>query len=60
MFDNMNAKDFLRMGIPFGQAARLAKDFISEFILGGDKSRLREKVSERTNPSAAVAHVKSC
>jgi hypothetical protein len=31
----MNTKDFLRLGVPLGQAARLATDFISKFILGG-------------------------
>jgi tRNA-splicing ligase RtcB len=47
----MNTKDFLRMGIPLGEATRRATDFISKFILGGgDKSRLREEVV------AIVAH----
>jgi hypothetical protein len=41
----MNTKDFLRLGVPLGQATRLrpsfhfgatgAMDFISKFILGG-------------------------
>jgi len=31
----MNTKDFLRMGIPQGQATRRATDFVSKFILGG-------------------------
>src|SRR5262245_9623385 len=50
----MNAKDFLRMGIPLGEATRRATDFISKFILGGgDKSRLHEEVAAIVaNPSA--------
>src|SRR5215510_7069005 len=53
----MNTKDFLRMGIPLGQATRLATDFVSRFILGGgDKSRLHEEVAAIVaNPSAFLA-----
>src|SRR6516164_1186844 len=41
----MNTKDFLRLGIPLGEATRRAIDFISKFILaGGDKTRLEEEV----------------
>ena len=41
----MNTKDFLRLGVPLGEATRRATDFISKFILGGgDKSRLEEEV----------------
>src|ERR1044071_498498 len=37
----MNTKDFIRLGIPLGEATRRATDFVSQFILsGGDKSRL--------------------
>src|SRR5664279_4044881 len=52
----MNTKDFLRLGVPLGQAARRAMDFISKFILGGgDKSRLHEEVAAIVaNPSAFV------
>jgi tRNA-splicing ligase RtcB len=52
----MNTKDFLRLGVPLGQATRLATDFISKFILGGgDKSRLHEEVAAIVaNPSAFV------
>ena len=40
----MNTKDFLRLGVPLGEATRRATDF--EFILGGgDTSRLREEVA---------------
>jgi hypothetical protein len=31
----MNTKDFLRLGVPLGQATRCAPVFISKFILGG-------------------------
>jgi tRNA-splicing ligase RtcB (3'-phosphate/5'-hydroxy nucleic acid ligase) len=41
----VNAKDLLRLGVPFGEAQRRAIDFISQFILsGGDKSRLEDEV----------------
>jgi tRNA-splicing ligase RtcB len=50
----MNTKDFLRLGVPSGQATRLATDFVARFILcGGDKSRLHEEVAAIVaNPSA--------
>ncbi|MGD0411066.1 MAG: RtcB family protein [Verrucomicrobiota bacterium] len=42
----MNTKDFLRLGVPLGEATRRATDFVAKFILGGgDKSRLREEVA---------------
>jgi tRNA-splicing ligase RtcB (3'-phosphate/5'-hydroxy nucleic acid ligase) len=52
----MNAKDFLRLGVPLGEATRRATDFVAKFILGGgDKSRLREEVAAVVaNPSAFV------
>src|SRR5213596_3456311 len=52
----MNAKDFLRLGVPLGEATRRATDFISKFILGGgDKSRLEEEVKAIVaNPPAFV------
>jgi tRNA-splicing ligase RtcB len=50
----MNTKDFLRLGVPLGEATRRATDFVSKFILGGgDKSRLREEVAAIVaNPAA--------
>ncbi len=53
----MNTKDFLRMGVPLGQATRRATDFVSRFILGGgDKTRLHEEVAAIVaNPSAFLA-----
>src|ERR1017187_6978664 len=52
----MNTKEFLRLGVPLGQATRRVTDFISQFILGGgDKSRLHEEVATIVaNPSAFV------
>jgi tRNA-splicing ligase RtcB (3'-phosphate/5'-hydroxy nucleic acid ligase) len=52
----MNAKDFLHMGIPLGEATRRATDFVSKFVLGGgDKSRLREEVAAIVaNPASFI------
>jgi tRNA-splicing ligase RtcB len=52
----MNTKDFLRLGVPLGEAIRRATDFVAQFILGGgDKSRLREEVAAIVaNPSEFV------
>ena len=49
----MNTRDFLRLGVPLGEATRRATDFVSRFILGGgDKSRLHEEVEAIVrNPS---------
>src|SRR5258708_3954719 len=53
----MNTKDFLRLGVPLGEATRRATDFISKFILGGgDKTRLQEEVKAVVaNPAAFTA-----
>ena len=50
----MNTKDFIRLGVPLGEATRRATDFITKFILaGGDKTRLEEEVKAViANPSA--------
>lgn len=50
----MNTKDFIRLGIPLGEATRRATDFISRFILaGGDKTRLEQELkSIIATPSA--------
>ena len=52
----MNSKDFIRLGVPLGEATRRATDFVSRFILcGGDKSRLEEEVKAIvSNPPAFV------
>jgi tRNA-splicing ligase RtcB len=53
----MNTKDFLRLGVPLGEPARRATDFVAKFILGsGDKSRLHEEVAAIVaNPAAFLA-----
>jgi hypothetical protein len=55
----MNTKDFLRLGVPLGEATRRAPDFVAQFILGGgDKSRSREEVAAIVaNPSGALGLV---
>src|ERR1051326_9537757 len=41
----MNTKDFIRLGIPLGEATRRATDVVSQFILsGGDKNKLEEEL----------------
>ncbi len=41
----MNTKDFIRLGVPLGEATRRATDFVAKFILaGGDKTRLEEEI----------------
>src|SRR5213593_2070381 len=50
----MNAKDFLRLGVPLGEATRRATDFVARFILGGgDKSRLEEELKRIVAQPAA-------
>ena len=53
----MNTKDFIRLGVPLGEATRRATDFVAKFILGGgDKAKLREEVAAIVaNPAAFVA-----
>jgi tRNA-splicing ligase RtcB len=42
----MNTKDFIRLGVPLGEATRRATDFVAKFILGGgDKTKLGAEVS---------------
>ena len=50
----MNTKDFIRLGVPLGDATRRATDFVAQFILsGGEKTRLEEEVKAIiANPSA--------
>ena len=41
----MNTKDFIRLGVPLGEATRRATDFVAKFILGGgEKNRLEAEV----------------
>src|SRR6266851_5613546 len=50
----MNTKDFIRLGVPLGEATRRATGFVASFILaGGDKTRLEEELKAIiANPSA--------
>src|SRR5204863_3152307 len=52
----MNTKDFIRLGVPLGEATRRATDFVASFILaGGDKTRLEEEMKAIiSNPSAFI------
>src|SRR5215471_3172634 len=53
----MNTKDFIRLGVPLGEATRRATAFVSSFILaGGDKSRLREEVAAVVADPAAFVN----
>ena len=41
----MNAKDFIRLGVPLGETTRRATEFVAKFVLsGGDKTRLEAEV----------------
>ncbi len=41
----MNAKDFLRLGVPLGEATRRATDFVAQYVLrGGDTAKLEEEI----------------
>jgi tRNA-splicing ligase RtcB len=53
----MNTKDFLRLGVPLGEATRRATDFVAKYILGGgEKSRLHDEVAAIVaNPSSFLA-----
>src|SRR5215471_6855891 len=52
----MNTKDFIRLGVPLGEATRRATAFVASFILaGGNKARLEEEVKAIiANPSAFI------
>jgi hypothetical protein len=43
----MNTKDFIRLGIPLGEATRWATDFVSQFILSGGDCSGRHGGSEQ-------------
>ncbi len=53
----MNTKDFIRLGIPLGEATRRVAEFIGQFVrAGGDKARLEEEVKAVVaNPAAFTA-----
>src|SRR5438046_1299064 len=41
----MNTKDFLRLGVPFGEATRRATDFVAQYVLrGGDTAKLENEI----------------
>jgi tRNA-splicing ligase RtcB (3'-phosphate/5'-hydroxy nucleic acid ligase) len=54
--EDMNANDFIRLGVPLGETTRRATDFVAKFVLGGgNKSRLHEEVAAIiANPTAFV------
>src|SRR5437868_12348879 len=41
----MNTKDFIRLGVPLGEAARRATDYVAQYVLhGGDTARLEDEI----------------
>src|SRR5438105_2363295 len=41
----MNTKDFIRLGIPLGEATRRATDFVAQYVLrGGNTDKLEEEI----------------
>ncbi len=41
----MNTKDFLRLGIPLGEATRRATEFVAQYVLqGGETSKLTDEI----------------
>jgi hypothetical protein len=41
----MNAKDFLRLGVPLGEATRRATDFVAQYVLrGGGTAKLEDEI----------------
>ena len=41
----MNAKDFLRLGVPLGEATRRATDLVAQYVLrGGDTAKLEDEI----------------
>lgn len=50
----MNTKDFLRLGVPLGEATRRATDFVAKYVLrGGDTAMLEDELKGIVaNPNA--------
>jgi hypothetical protein len=49
--ERMNTKDFLRFGVPLGEATRRATDFVVQFVLrGGDTAKLENEIK----PSSSI------
>ncbi len=45
---SMNTKDFLRLGVPLGEATRRATDFVAQYVLrGGDTAKLEDEIKAR-------------
>lgn len=49
----MNTKDFIRLGVPLGEATRRATDFVAQYVLqGGNTSKLEDEIKAIVgNPS---------
>jgi tRNA-splicing ligase RtcB (3'-phosphate/5'-hydroxy nucleic acid ligase) len=42
---DMNTKDFLRLGVPLGEATRRATEFVAQYVLrGGDTGKLEDEI----------------
>jgi hypothetical protein len=53
----MNTKDFLRLGVPLGEATRRATDFVARFILGGGATGARTSVRFTVRGGEALENV---
>jgi tRNA-splicing ligase RtcB (3'-phosphate/5'-hydroxy nucleic acid ligase) len=52
----VNTKDFIRLGIPLGEATRRATDFVAKFVLsGGDTMKLEEELKAIVAAPASFA-----
>jgi len=52
----MNTKDFLRLGVPLGEATRRATDFVAPYVLrGGDTAKLEDEIKAIVANSALFA-----
>lgn len=49
----MNSNDFLRLGVPLGEATRPATDFVAQYVLhSGDTAKLEDEITAIvTNPA---------
>src|SRR5204862_926503 len=42
---DMNTKDFMRLGVPLGEATRRATDFVAQYVLrGGNTAKLEDEI----------------
>jgi len=52
----MNTKDFLRLGVPLGEATRRATDFVAQYVLrGGDTAKLEDEIKAIVGSPALFA-----